>query len=265
MLSFNKKIVFCPSGGLANRMRAFASCINLSIDVNAELDLVWLYNSECSSEFEKLFEIPQFSWLSNRKISAANFYLHPSNKFFFLRFLREYIFDIQIINLKNIELEVLNNFSKIYITNHHAFYEKYNLTQLFKPVREIDTIINQVVARFNSETIGMHIRRTDNLKAIRNNTIEQYDTYIRNSVLSNSQVNFFLATDDEQIKIHLLNQYPQNIIVYDSILSRNCQLGVKDAVIEMWCLSKTSKIIGSHYSSFSEIAAELGGINLIIL
>ena len=43
-------------------------------------------------------------------------------------------------------------------------------------------------------------------------------------------------------------------------LTRDSLDGMKMAVAELFALSRTSKIIGSYYSSYSQIAAELGNI-----
>jgi hypothetical protein len=40
---------------------------------------------------------------------------------------------------------------------------------------------------------------------------------------------------------------------------------IEDAVIDIFCLAKAKKILGSAGSSFSEMAAELGGIPLEIV
>lgn len=43
---------------------------------------------------------------------------------------------------------------------------------------------------------------------------------------------------------------------------RNSLEGMKFAVLDLFCLSKTNKIIGSVGSSYSQIAAEIGGIEV---
>ena len=43
---------------------------------------------------------------------------------------------------------------------------------------------------------------------------------------------------------------------------RNSLEGMKFAVVDLFCLSKTKKIIGSVGSSYSQIAAEIGGIEV---
>ena len=47
-------------------------------------------------------------------------------------------------------------------------------------------------------------------------------------------------------------------------LSRDSVNGVKDALLDLMCLSKTDKIIGSYFSSFTDIAADINGIPKIV-
>ena len=61
-----------------------------------------------------------------------------------------------------------------------------------------------------------------------------------------------------------VEQFPEEIIVYKKELSREKEEGIKDALVDMLCLSKTSRIIGSFWSSFSEVSAEIGRIPLTI-
>ena len=78
-------------------------------------------------------------------------------------------------------------------------------------------------------------------------------------------VRFFLATDDAEIKRRLLDRFGEDRIITARMeLRRDSQEGMKGAVLDLFALSRTEKIIGSYYSSYSEIAAELGGIELII-
>jgi len=76
---------------------------------------------------------------------------------------------------------------------------------------------------------------------------------------------FFLATDDpaewERIGSsfpgRILNRPPQNLVRRDAAAA-------EDAVIDMFCLARMKRLIGSHWSSFSEVAAELGGLRLTV-
>lgn len=52
---------------------------------------------------------------------------------------------------------------------------------------------------------------------------------------------------------------------HENVLSRNSVAGMVDGAIDLYCLAATRRIIGSYWNSYSEIAAELGGIDLEIV
>ena len=58
------------------------------------------------------------------------------------------------------------------------------------------------------------------------------------------------------------SKYPNRIITLMDDTDRNSLEGMKFAVVELFCLSKTKKITGSVGSSYSQIAAEIGGIEV---
>ena len=39
---------------------------------------------------------------------------------------------------------------------------------------------------------------------------------------------------------------------------------MQDALIDLWCLAASRKIIGSYWSSFTDTAADMGGIEKVI-
>ena len=73
---------------------------------------------------------------------------------------------------------------------------------------------------------------------------------------------FYVASDDNEIKETLKSKYPTRIITLMDDTDRNSLAGMKFAVLDLFCLSKTQKIIGSVGSSYSQIASEIGGINV---
>ena len=58
-----------------------------------------------------------------------------------------------------------------------------------------------------------------------------------------------------------LNTHPLSYLFEDT--SRNTYEGMRFAVVDLYCLSKTSYIIGSYFSSYSHIASVLGGISVV--
>ena len=81
-------------------------------------------------------------------------------------------------------------------------------------------------------------------------------------IKKNTNTKFYVASDDDEVKESLKSKYPNRIITQMDDTDRNSLEGMKFAVLDLFCLSKTNKIIGSVGSSYSQIAAEIGGIEV---
>ena len=76
---------------------------------------------------------------------------------------------------------------------------------------------------------------------------------------------FYLATDDMNEEARLRERFGDKIISNKNRdLSRASVNGIRDALIDLFCLSRTSAIIGSYFSSFTDTAAAMHGIPLTI-
>jgi hypothetical protein len=259
-----------PTAGLANRFRSLASSVQLAKDTNSEVAIYWIKNKECFADFTDLFEQVQINGIKIKPMSISKFYLYPDLKknLYIPGIFRKLLFSKQLININiNDDFDVINQMkgNKIYISSHHSFYKHYKLNKLFIPIFEIQSRIDEIANSFTMGTIGLHIRRTDNHQSIAYNSIEDYCHFIKQEIVKKPNVKFYLATDDVIVKNILVESFPNNILYNKATLNRFSLDGMKDAVIDLWCLSKTQKIVGSFYSSYSEIAAELGGIQLEIL
>ncbi|MEM9423654.1 MAG: hypothetical protein AAF975_02555, partial [Spirochaetota bacterium] len=96
-------------------------------------------------------------------------------------------------------------------------------------------------------------------------TIEKFIACMRSEIDKDSSVKFFLATDDLSVEIKLRQIFPGRIVSYPKKnFDRNNPIAIQDAVIDLYCLSNCRKLIGSYSSSFSEIASEINGIELIV-
>jgi hypothetical protein len=75
----------------------------------------------------------------------------------------------------------------------------------------------------------------------------------------------FILEDPVTEKAILIKKFGSRIITSKGAATRNTTEGIQDAVVDLYALSRTHKILGSFYSSFSEIAAQLGSCELQIL
>lgn len=114
--------------------------------------------------------------------------------------------------------------------------------------------------------VGVHIRGTGNAESISRSPTEMFERAIKTEIEKNPNAQFYLATDPAEEQQRLISIFGTRIIVNASkTLSRKTQQGMVDALVDLICLSRSAKIFGSYWSSFSETAAALGKTELIVL
>jgi hypothetical protein len=275
----NGKIIVIPTSGLANRLRIISSSIKLARESNKKLIIYWYKSNELHAEFSDLFEhslnlpvkrIP-FNykiWVLMRRFSSKLFGLEKW-------YIKQFNFDFTFLdsmapevwkNRINLQEEV-NKAKNVFICS----YEEINYFdsadyQLFKPVLEIQNKIDSLARLFQPNIIGIHIRTTDNAESIINSPLHLFEKKIEEELRKDANVTFFLATDNESYQSRLLKKFgKEKIIFYKKEFRREVTQGIKDAVVDLFCLAKTSKIYGSHFSSFSYIPGRIGQIPVQIL
>lgn len=272
------KITFIPVGGLANRMRAIASAFDLCKKTNGSLNVVWIKDWALNSPFYELFEPINDDVISLRDASTIDKLLldRPRKKNFYLpRIYQKLIFDSSLYELSITPLcrkgfdfvkWAIGN-KELYLASYTNFmnYDISIISKLFRPLPEIKKMIDTYTSQFTDDTIGLHIRRTDNLDSIINSPIELFYNKIDKEIDANNAVNFFLATDCEDVKKEMQKRYGSRIICSKEVADRDSIEGIKGAVAEMYVLSSTQKIYGSFQSSYSDMASQISGIPLEIL
>jgi len=267
-----KKLVLVPECGLCNRMRAMASGVYLSEKHNFRCDVYWEKVEECFVNFDEIFEpvnlpnvkIISYTPLKNR-FRKIFFDRNKATNFSLPRLLRNPFFDLQYIDYKKYNNKETDN-KRVFIRTMYSFAQHYSIKKLFVPIKILQVEIEKIVSHFAPYTVGFHIRRADHIVAMQRNTVADFISAMETEIAENKDVKFFLATDDLDVKKHLIEHFGEKIITYDRAeLSRSSVTGMQDALIDLWCLSRTAKIYGSYTSSFSETAAEMGETELIIL
>ncbi len=262
-----------PSGGLANRMRAIDSALLIGKSTGHEVSVIWEMSFELNCSFRKLFCLPDT--LDIREYSINRYIKRTGD--FLVRKLRKagiilpfgferHLFDIDILAMKRGNVDFINTLGSdrsIFINTVHQFYNSNDSFVAFKPIPELQKIIEQYVRCFSANTVGVHIRRQDNIESIKHSPIEDFISSMEHEIVNNSKTSFFLATDSEQVEKTLRDVFKERILTHKKVLDRNSEVGIQDALIDLFCLSKTKKIFGSYYSSFSDIAAQINNIELV--
>lgn len=262
-------IRFVPLGGLCNRMRAIASGIYISKKLGCPISVHWNKNSECFADFTELFQPILAENVSVKPYRRSDFYLSLDRKrnIYIPGIIRHFIFDKQIVGKGECmdDSKIENLQGRIYMISGYSVAKCFSLADLFVPTLEIQEQINGLKTQYSENVYGIHIRRTDNMQSILKNEVDDYLRFMDQKIETCPDVKFYLATDSVEVKQLMINRYGNCIVFHDAILERNSVQGMKDAVVDLWCLSLTKEIIGSYYSSYSDIAAELGDIELRIL
>ena len=153
----------------------------------------------------------------------------------------------------------------VYIRTYSAFYPADGF-ECFQPVDSVLEKVRSILPEDCSNLVGVHIRRTDNAESISRSPTELFERAIKTEIEKNPNAQFYLATDSAEEQQRLISIFGTRIIVNASkTLSRKTQQGMVDALVDLICLSRTTKIFGSYWSSFSETAAALGKTELIVL
>lgn len=78
-------------------------------------------------------------------------------------------------------------------------------------------------------------------------------------------IKFYISTDSDEILNNLKSMYKEKVFSGAFQRARHTTEGIISALIDLYCLSKSKKILGSFDSSFSQMAAKMGNIPLEII
>lgn len=266
----NMEISIIPTGGLCNRMRAISTGIDIARQYKSKAKIYWNNCKGLKTDFTDLFkpiDIEEVEFIENKKW----LFDIRDTKTYFLRLPILYTkYDMLSFNYAPFlvkdpkrEIHTLINTrkpKKLLIASCYQLGDLNDMDKIFVPIDEIQEKINEITNKFSKHTIGVHIRRTDNTASMENSPLYAFEQRMKEEIGKDSSTMFYLASDDEEVKRHFTNLYPGHVITFFDDISRNTIEGMRFAVVDLFCLSKTNNIIGSYYSSYSQVASVLGNI-----
>lgn len=263
------KLIVEPFGGLGNRMRTILAGVTLNRVLNKNMEVIWDIGHDLNCAYELLFEksdLFEITLKSNSKYKVLSSYNDD--------FLKRQA--IKIVNKANgLDLTIeeqdlkktfykndyntlsLRAYKNIYIRTCQTFLYSEEW-RVFKPIKAIQHRISEITDTYTTTTIGIHIRRGDNTVSVEKSPFNLFKEAIEQEISKNKEVRFYLSTDDIFTQNQLLTDFGDKITIQkNKDLSRTTLKGIQDALVDLYCLSKTSKIIGSYWSSFTETAAAI--------
>jgi hypothetical protein len=241
------------------------------------ITLIWEKTPELNCDFNQLFELPGTVRIVNRKGFQSR-YLNRSYKIVRKAFrivglylpigYKNYYLSERIKQLKQQQFDFteITTLSSVFMESEDRFFSVNRDFADFTPIDSIRSRVRKITDTFGPHTIGVHIRRTDNYKSAEMSPLELFIQFMDEEIVANKEVSFFLATDSPEVEQTLYDRYKGKIIIQpNKRLSRKDPEAIQDALVDILCLSKTKKVFGSYWSSFSETAALIGKIELVVV
>ena len=255
------RLLFVPSGGLGNRLRAIVSAVQLSEATGTALRIVWFKDWGMGAEWREIFKPMKHYALREASLLDSLVYDRPRKRNFFVPKLFQNLlfeqrideYDVTPLKRKNFDFCAWAKGRNSYMSCYQDFGAVDNslYSDSFSPTDEIEQRIARNLERLGDAPIGIHVRRTDNRAAIERSPISLFFDAMDSIVRDNPAQRFYLATDDEETKNEMLKRYGDALLMSSSKAERGTTEGIKDAVVEMFTLARCREIYGTADSSFS--------------
>ena len=265
-----------------------AGCaLSLAKELNYHLVMFWPKSSETgNARFDDLFDTEDlpFEIVDGRKarvIRAAGEVLSGR------RIAPRRIFDVSLkIPLKFIGFQYdiclyshrwlrrdlvvmdLRPYRKILLSTPRFFGRSCDVSWL-KPAPHIIPRIIELKKKFTPNTIGVHIRGTDSRfsDARQNSLVEKIISRMRAEVELDPNVKFFFASDGDESENVIVDIFGDRLIrttpATTLVSERRTVQGQQDAVVDLFGLASTSRLIGTWPSTFFILAAMIGNKPMI--
>lgn len=239
--------------GLANRIRALVAGIRAAEVFGRGLVIYWpSIKPECAASFYELFAKDSLPWwieVRTKMLSDDGFKgsMCLSNDDF-----------NKVIAASSFDKE-------IYIKSYGCFFEGTNsdlwLSHLrnLKPADEVNEILTAWKKSVPMDALSVHIRRKDNAPAIKTSPL---DLFVKTMNQESEVTRFIVFCDEIETVAFLQRWFSDRILSVESKRVRHGVEGMREATAVFFFLAGSPRILGSACSSFSEMAAALGGAKL---
>lgn len=252
-------------------MRVVVSAVKAAPHLEeGKLRIVWQKTGNCAATFDQLFEPLEEKFFKMETGTFADRVATRKN-LWLPRMLRVGKYDRQLEDFypqaNDTLLALSQKWRRLYVSTCLPLgsYEPQDVAECFRPLPKFLKRVEETAAQFSENTLGVHIRRTDNRESILHSPLRAFRKRIERFLDEEEDGKVFLCTDDGEVKSYLQKLFGPRILFRRNVLSRSSLTGMEEAVVDLWSLARTGRVVGSYYSSFSNTAAELGGQPLEII
>lgn len=277
-------ITLVTDAGLANRIRAISSARCLADETGHDLTVIWENNAYIVGAFHELFEpsgkmrtvnTPPFARSRYWRLDLLRYRVRKNNPPVFRQIIglaQRLQFDmilssreVKDIMIAGWDLNRVVNSRNMLMFSNSQFFRGPIHRDMFVPVAELRDRIDELAGTFAAYTVGVHIRRTDFKMAIANSPDELFVLRMNGILDERPDTMFFLATDCADTEARMLRAFPGRITTAAPERTRAAITGIRDAIVDIFCLARTNYILGSFASSFGAMASALGEVDMEII
>ena len=281
--------------GIGNRLTAFASAHGLAAEFSIpKVNLIWVADGDVAyCKFKDLFELTanDTEVVLDREIgnSLLVFYLgiygrapfdRSEFRFMLLAKLRKVGYRLarlsfdRIYHLLDMSAETyehpwrtaarfrrtrpeLGNRTLLY---SHELFHRAPRFDFCQPSRHLRKRVDAIVDKFAPRTVGVHIRTLDYIgqRIQEQSPLELFISKMAAEVERDDSVKFFLATDSNDVRNDFMRRFPERVITQESTPKRTKESGMESAVVDLFTLARTNKVLVPYLSTFSRCAAMIG-------
>lgn len=273
-------IIIEPCAGLGNRFIALASAYHAAKQLNREPVVIWKEETVLGAPMNALFGLP--GEIKRIEISEYGFKRDFFGQLRGNRIKKKYramadrfyeCDEIMRLYDEKGKQGVASEFAKypaVYVKATNPFWDILETEHAFDfitPREAIEERKKKVLkAAEGKRLVGVHIRRTDHIEAIKNSPLRLFVDRMNGELERDPATYFYLATDDPETEETLRGKFGEKILTFSGkTLDRDSRQGIEDAYTEMLCLAAGDKILGSFNSTFSLMASKLGNIPLEVI
>jgi Polysaccharide pyruvyl transferase/Glycosyl transferase family 2 len=260
-LSRFSKVYVEVQSGLGNRLRTLSAAYNIAKGLNRELIVIWIPDFHCEAHFNDLFR---------SKLNVIKYVPVFTNK------IDKYDNTNNVIDDDSVH-DIFISCSSLVKSKHTNWTKECNFLQSLSLQENLETKLNDFSKKMNVESyIGVHIRMSQ--PDTKHDDLSNYDlnTKINTQKWRNAsdwkvfvdemkkilQIDpnqqFLLCCDNMEAHNEIIASMESNIIFYPEKLYDRSTKQIQIALIEVMLLSRTKFILGSNWSTFTELAKRLG-------
>lgn len=269
-------ITLIPAGGIAKRIRVVASMIQMALEYERPLEIVWFTSDVMPCTSDRLFTLsPQ---LSDNRITIRQahwsdylFTLPPSRDNFFVSLpftLVRYDRIFNQTNFRSLFFTEQEKFKELMEKKHERLVictsdELYTYPNMYRRIEatvEVNNVRRSRMSGWGDKVVGIHINRQNEGASFHESPTELFIKRMQKMVEQDDQVQFFIATTSKDEKERLATLFRDRIFVPYSTPDTFSLKGAIQSLGELLALSYTKSILTTPGSSFSEVAAEIGQV-----